>query len=211
MLRAQNASLPVAPKNPVVEHDKKNKKGNESENIQQNNPSPIAPASAPNQAQPNSQKDDGNTPSDDRIHKVNVVALPVDWLYRLYVALTFAAVIVGGITARAVWRQMQANEVSAKAALVSAQAVMNAERAWILIMCVGDPIALYLEDNPAYIPGIVYEFKVTGHSPARIIRQGFRFHPVRKKPGDKAEPDLPPVPDYGDRTKSTDIPVKEDG
>jgi hypothetical protein len=83
---------------------------------------------------------------------------------------------------------------------------MNAERAWILITRVGDPIALYLEDNPAYIPGIVYEFKVTGHSPARIIRQGFRFHPVRKKPGDKAEPDLPLVPDYGDRTKSTDIP-----
>jgi len=208
MLTAQTASPPAEPKSPVVEHSEKNAEGNKSQEAKQNNPPPvIAPASVPSQPQPDSKKDESNTPPDDRIQKVNVVAFPVDWYYRIYVGLTAVAVFVGGITARFLWRQMRANEIAANAALRSSQAVMDAERAWILITRIGNPEALYLEENPFYIPGIIYEFKVVGHTPARIIGQGFRFHPVPRKPGgDYTEPDLPAIPDYRNRGQSTDIP-----
>jgi hypothetical protein len=208
MLTAQTASLPTEPEKPVVEHGKKNTEGNKSQDTKKNNPSPvIGAASVPSQPQPNSKKDEINTPPDDRVHKVDVVALPVDWYYRIYVGLTAVAVFVGGITARFLWRQMRANEIAANAAMVSAQSVMNAERAWILITRVDNPTGLYFADNLSYIPGINYHFRVVGHTPARITGQGFRFHPVpRRSGGGPTDPDLPEVPDYRGRGQSTDIP-----
>jgi hypothetical protein len=66
---------------------------------------------------------------------------------------------------------------------------------------------LYFPDNPAYIPGVNYHFRVVGHTPARIIGQGFRFRPVpRRSGGGPTDPALPEVPDYTDRGQSTDIP-----
>jgi hypothetical protein len=95
----------------------------------------------------------------------------------------------------------------ARAANLNADAAMKAQRAWILIMRIGNPEFLYVPTNPAYVPGIVYEFKVIGHTPARIVGHGLRFHPVAKKPGDATEPDLPPIPDYGKPERNTEIPA----
>lgn len=88
-----------------------------------------------------------------------------------------------------------------------ADALMNAERAWILVTDIVNPVGLYLPDSPLYIPGIVYKMKVAGRTPARIINQGFRFHAVPKKPGRvPPEPDLPSTPDYTSQTQNPEIP-----
>ena len=48
--------------------------------------------------------------TDDRVYKVDVVALPADRLYRLYVTLTVVAVVIGAITVLILLWQMKANE-----------------------------------------------------------------------------------------------------
>ncbi len=95
----------------------------------------------------------------------------------LYVALTAAAVIVGVITARAIWRQMKANEVSARAAKDSADALMRGDRAWVLIKRtvtqdrIEDPylptVVQMMTDKR--IPNCVFYLKNYGKTPAKMI------------------------------------------
>jgi hypothetical protein len=101
-------------------------------------------------------------------------------------------------------RQTEVTETAAIAAKASAEAVRNAERAWILVH------KITLESNEVRAETILsfgYCLKVFGKTPAKIIEVAGRFHTVgSRKSGDHTEPDLPIPPDYGHRTTITDIP-----
>jgi hypothetical protein len=177
---AQSTTSPtIQPEKPVVKHSKENADGKKGQTAKQNDPSTaIAPSGLPTQPQPKPQTADGNTPPNDRVYKVDVVAQPRDWLYTLYVALTGGAVIIGLITAIAIWRQMKANEVSAKAAQESAEAVMRGERAWLLTKTVQIPINP--ETDEPYDIDVTQSLRLThavhivenfGKTPAIVIAQ----------------------------------------
>src|SRR5438128_8383198 len=53
----------------------------------------------------------------------------------------------------------------------------------------------------------VFQFKVFGHTPARMLESRFRFRLVpSRKQGLAKEPDLPEPPDYGKSLTSSDNP-----
>jgi hypothetical protein len=96
---------------------------------------------------------------------------------------------------------------SADAALLSARAVMNAERSWVLVTRIGNPEQWYAPDKPSYFPGMVFEFNVYGKTPARVINANCRLHPVPAKPGvEPPEPDLPPIAAYKSESRNPELP-----
>jgi hypothetical protein len=176
---AQNASLTVETKKPVVEHSEENRQRDISQTAKQNDPSTaVSPSGPPNEPQPSPKTSEGSTPPNDRVYKVDIVAQPRDWLYTLYVALTGGAVIIGLITAIAIWRQMKANEISAKAAQESAEAVMRGERAWLLTKTIQIPInpetdEPYEIDVTQSLPltHLIHIVENCGKTPAIVIAQ----------------------------------------
>lgn len=72
------------------------------------------------------------------------------------------------------------------------------QRPWVLIERIGNPSEnwRYAKDS-AYIPGIVFEFKVYGATPIKIIEGAFDLTSVPNKKGViPPSPDLPEFPDY---------------
>lgn len=99
---------------------------------------------------------------------------------------------------------------SAVTAKVSADALINAERAWILVEGVSPPKELYSFDpHELQVMVFVYNFKVWGHTPTQMVESAIRFHLVPARTpadGKRSEPDLPEVPDYRATVKSHEIP-----
>jgi len=78
----------------------------------------------------------------------------------------------------------------------SATAQMNADRAWVLIHGIRNPPPLD-QCRGTTAPGIVYEVKVCGNTPARIVRERYRCRIVPAVPGSTPpEPQIEPVPTY---------------
>lgn len=163
-----------------------------------------------------------------KLPPVTVVAPRRDWADWGYWVFSGLLVVVGGLqvwlllrTLNAIQRQadlMQkhaehlqnlstAASDNAKAARENAEAFLNSERAWVLVKRIGNPEYWYAPEKLGYTPGMVFEFKVYGRTPARVIKAVFRLHPVPMKPGVKPpEPDLPPIPDYESGIRNPEIP-----
>jgi hypothetical protein len=103
--------------------------------------------------------------------------------------------------------QAQAARANAEAAKASAEGSLNSERGWVLVERIGNPESWYVPDNPAYAPGMVFQFRVYGNTPAKVMEARFQLVAVPAK--DKDEPfnlDLPPIPDYAGMKPMRDIP-----
>ncbi len=73
------------------------------------------------------------------------------------------------------WQSIE-TRTAAQAAALSAQAQMDADRAWITSNAIGNPIQPL--NTPNYTPGVVYRIEVGGNSPAKIVRERFRCRMV---------------------------------
>ena len=156
------------------------------------------------------------------------VSVPTSWWERFYVIFTGLLVGIGVIGAYLALRTLRAIEeqarsarssaetakesalaakASADAAALNAQAVIDAERAWILVKNVGNPEGWYVPTKPDYLPGMVFEFEVYGKTPARVMDAIFHLENVTAKLGVKpSEPDIPPLPEYKSAGRSPEFP-----
>ena len=157
-----------------------------------------------------------------------IVSVPASWWERFYVIFTGLLVGIGVIGAYLALRTLRAIEeqarsarssaetakesalaakASANAAALNAQAVIDAERAWILVKNVGNPEGWYVPTKPDYLPGMVFEFEVYGKTPARVMDAIFHLENVTAKLGVKpSEPDIPPLPEYKSAGRSPEFP-----
>jgi hypothetical protein len=136
-----------------------------------------------------------------------------NWLYALLFLAAIAAAIIALRTLSAIKDQVTANAVSADAAKRSADALCDIERAWILVKQVGNPAGgWYNPLNPTYTPGMVFEFRVVGRTPAKVTNAHFRLHLVGAKPGIvPPEPDLPSLPNYNCSSQIRNSEIPEGG
>jgi len=80
---------------------------------------------------------------------------------------------------------------------LQASAQMNADRAWVVANVAGSPQEpLTGSLLQGIIPGIAWEIKIVGNTPARIIRQEFRCRIVDCEPTNISQPRLEPEPVY---------------
>ena len=180
---------------PVVKHDKENAQTRAGQTGQKNTPpAGVTPSGAPSQSQSEQQKRDNPSPPDDRVYKVNVISQPRDPVFVVYVVLTLVAVVAGIITAVAVWLQMKANEQTAEAARLNAQAVITAERAWLVGRV--EPVSRWLEDS--LLPGrldVVCAIDNLGKTVATVLEKGESYNVQT------SIDDLPEIPDYAYTTR----------
>jgi len=81
------------------------------------------------------------------------------------------------------------------------KAAKDSERAWILVNRVGSPNKWYDQDTAIY-PSAIFEFKISGKTPAKIMDASLILRPVPVKHGiSPAEPDLPPTFAYERQVK----------
>lgn len=161
------------------------------------------------------------TTSHDQPQAVKVVGIPRVTVDSVKDRLDIALLCISGIVAVVAITQLHyliratnaaaagadAAMHSADAAWLSAQAVMNAERPWVLVKRIGNPQSWYDPTMPSYFPGMVLEFNVYGKTPARVLNADFKLHPVPAKPGViPPEPDLPAIPDYRSGSRNPEIP-----
>jgi len=103
--------------------------------------------------------------------------------------------------------------LQASAAKGMVKALINSERAWVLVGAVGNPReGWYRPDMQQYFPGGVFRFRVYGNTPARIVNARMRLHPVPVVPGsDPPKPDLPATPNYGSGSGPTALEIPGEG
>jgi len=96
---------------------------------------------------------------------------------------------------------------AAKAALLNAQAVIDSERAWILVEKFDGPPESWRSETSTIAPGLALGFKVYGKTSAKFIEARFACELVRAKEGIKPPaPDLPEIPNYEKATTTRDMP-----
>ena len=94
------------------------------------------------------------------------------------------------------WQSTETRD-AAKATAKGAEAQMNADRAWVLIHGIRNPPTLEQCLHNATVPGIAYEVKICGNTPARIVRERYRCHIVPVIPGtNPPQPQLALVPEF---------------
>jgi hypothetical protein len=181
------ASPPVQSKKPVVQNSKTSAVGSASQQPVQNKVPLSSAVSHPDSEENTKQEGTASqTPPNNGIYKVDVVSQPNQphdpWFIASVIA-TLLLVLAAGGTLRVLWRQTneiaeqvalmkeaatQTNRLieqaqkSADAAFLNAQAIVNAERAWIHITLAMHSISLY-------------SINVTNHgkTPARILDYQF--------------------------------------
>lgn len=117
--------------------------------------------------------------------------------------LALAALVTAGFAIV----QAQAARANADAAKAGAEGSLNSQRGWVLVEKIGNPESWYAPDNPSYAPGMAYQFKVYGNTPARVMEARFQLAPISAKDrDDRFYPDLPPTPDYSGMKRMRDIP-----
>jgi hypothetical protein len=115
--------------------------------------------------------------------------------------------------------QAKATDSSVAAAIKAAdasqsgvEALVNSERAWIIVNKTDWPskYGWYFPEFPQYRPGMAFLFEVSGKTVARITDSVFVLASFPARPGTMPlEPELQVVPDYTIRSRSPEIP--EDG
>lgn len=129
--------------------------------------------------------------------------LQIDWLpIWINMVLALVGIVAAGIAVRTLFiihRQLTAS--------------YDAERCWILVKRVGNPgKGLYNPQDHSYIPSMIFEFKVSGNTPARVTNAHFRLQLAPAKPGIvPPEPDLPPIPDYNVNSRARSSEISEEG
>jgi hypothetical protein len=138
------------------------------------NPTPATPHSA-------DQSADRKKESNDRVYRVDVISQPRDPWYVSYVLITASAVLIGIATLLVVIRQTKATEQAARgaqrsadAAFKNAQAVINAERPWIIPKMKKETRRICIENRggiPIWDEKTHYEFSIAneGRTPAHVI------------------------------------------
>jgi hypothetical protein len=131
--------------------------------------------------------------------------------------MTIAIVIVGALqavilawqavalyrTLTAINRQVIANEKSANAAKLNAEALVNSMRAWIVVDKISPPPEMLMpQPSPAQlmVMTFVFRFRNCGKTIARVKEGRIRFHTVETSKG------LPPIPEYGLKSNLPEIP-----
>jgi hypothetical protein len=95
-------------------------------------------------------------------------------------------------------RQTRATEIAANAAKASADALVNVERAWVVINQVNPPLVLIPQPDPGPLITMwfAFVFKNCGRTIARITDVRIRFHTVTAIEG------LPQIPDYREHARA---------
>jgi hypothetical protein len=142
-------------------------------------------------------------------HEIQIISL---WITGIGVTVGVGVLIVYICQLRAMKGQLQASIDGAKAAKDAADAALNANRAWILVEKISPPPEMFPRvqtqvRNEMTALLFVFQLKVFGRTPARIIESRFRFRlvPSRKR-GVVKEADLPEPPNYGQTVTSSDNP-----
>jgi hypothetical protein len=130
--------------------------------------------------------------SAEREHPVRVTSLPQkdfsDWLAW---GGGLLLVLIGGVGVGLALRTVKAIEKQAAAQ-------MDADRAWVLVNAVSNPLdPIYSSERPTYTPGIVFMVEIVGNTPAKIVRESFRCRIVPAIEGSRPpKPVLETAPDY---------------
>jgi hypothetical protein len=120
-------------------------------------------------------------------------------------------VIVGWRGVRFAKRTLHAIDEQAEATKKSVDVLIDSERAWVIVSKVGNPEHGWdYPDDPRYLPGVVFEFEVSGKTSARITDARFDLLPVPAKTRvaplwEPLEPDLPLVPNYTRQKRSPEV------
>jgi hypothetical protein len=172
-------------------------------------PAELTPGVSPKQVEP-SQEENGaysQKPQTDWC-KVAIKAVVSNWpLIIIYIVGTCAAIKTFRafvIQIKEMNRQTVAMRTAAEAALQSAEAVRNSERAWILIERTSPQNRDIRGDS---IPAFGLRFKVFGKTPAKIIEAAFSYTTIAataERPNRR--PDLPSPPQYSNPVNSETMP-----
>jgi hypothetical protein len=112
------------------------------------------------------------------------------WINAVLAVIGALGIGAAFITLRKLERQTKATEKAAKAQ-------MDADRGWVLIHGKRDPPALRECIEKNIVPGVIIEVKITGNTPARIVRERYRCLIVPAVPNTSPpEPQLDEVPAY---------------
>jgi hypothetical protein len=138
-----------------------------------------SPSTITNTTQPSEEKTPAEKKNSSTTHR-DYEALG----FYVNLALTLATLVIA-VTAA----------IQASAAKSTAQSQMDADRAWVLIEGIRNPQPQLFARG--YSPGIVYQVKIYGTTPARIRRERYRCRIVPVIPGTRpAQPRLETVPTY---------------
>jgi hypothetical protein len=144
---------------------------------------------------------DARQEPDDRVYRVKIEPQPTDLLYIASIIISGLAVLVGVGTLLIVWRQTGSIRKAAEAAQLNAQAIINAERPWVMPEL----------ENTILVPGLRQsskdgtlkvvtppetEFRLwiknEGRTPAHILSV------IAKSVFTNRGEDLPDIPNYGE-------------
>jgi hypothetical protein len=150
-------------------------------------PTAKPPVEKPTATNPQQDRCQPKAPQDEKQSITVRVIAPVDvkkdGLDRAYIVLTGALVAVGMLTLLAIWKQAGYTRKAADAALFNAQAVINAERPWVIVTV--------KQEGVGGIASIFYS-SVRGRTPAIILSNWAD----RIYVGDPQNLPVPPI--YGD-------------
>lgn len=130
---------------PLVQNGKKASEKQQAKQVTNPSHSPSA-GTAGNTENSTLTKETAGTQTnfDDRIYRVKVIPEPHDGWYVASVIVSMILAFIGVVTLFLLWRQTRATEISAIAAFDNAKAIINSERAWIVVSpAVKNPDILY--------------------------------------------------------------------
>jgi hypothetical protein len=132
--------------------------------VEQNEPSTVVPPAAVHQPQAKNET-------------ANSYDAGKDCLYRLYLFATVTGVFValGGIYV--IWKQTEATEKAADAALLNAQAVINSQRSWIAVRTKDPPIAGSVEFMAECLVGIPAKM-IHNYANWKAVEKGQSLQPI---------------------------------
>jgi hypothetical protein len=113
------------------DEDARTQRGVSTQKPEQQSPQSV-PVSSPSSQQGGDKHAQYEHPSEDKVYRVYVVDEPTSAWTKAYVFITAAIGVVGLFSIWILWRQTNIAQQSAQAALLSAQAVIHAERAWVM-------------------------------------------------------------------------------
>jgi hypothetical protein len=179
----------IASKNSAAENQHPKKSAEKKENTSDTKPAVSQPAPILNQQPPATSLNSNTSQYNQDTQMQGKIVTFTFWL----VIVGAVQAVILALTIGAIYSQTTTTK--------------NSERAWVLVKRIGNPEQWYAPEQPEYSPGMVFEFKVSGKTPARVIRADFRLHPVPAKVGVRPpEPDLPVIPEYKSGARNPEIP-----
>jgi len=160
---------------------KNDKAEKEAQHSKQQTPAqiPSIGSSSNRPAQPNTSKTENqdNQTSPDRVYRVQVLEDFKDSHFFIPLLVNAVIAAIGLGTLAIVWRQANSNQISAEAAKQSAEALIESQRAWILVLPdhFENPKPMYGPEMKDDLMKFFISIKNVGTSPARLISTAFRY------------------------------------